>query len=145
MVAAGLEVVGIRQNGIIAGCVEESDLHRGCCREVMRPIDDSNVVADTLPLAGLILRLKNQARLFVLAFGQVSGVVGRSDLQKPPGRMWLFGMITLLEMRFSRMIEQQCPGESWMSYLSEGRLDKAQRLLALRRSRNPQVSLADCL
>ena len=77
MVAAGLEVVGIRQNGIIAGYIEESDLHRGCCREVMRPIDDSNVVADTLPLAGLILRLKDRPRLFVLALGQVSGVVNR--------------------------------------------------------------------
>jgi hypothetical protein len=145
MVAKELEVVGIRQNGIIAGYVEQSDLRSGYCREVMRPIDDANVVAETLPLAALILRLKDQPRLFVLAFGQVSGVVNRGDVQKPPGRMWLFGMITLLEMRFSRMIEQLCPGDSWTTYLSEGRLEKAQQLLAHRRTRNQHLSLADCL
>src|SRR4051812_7916266 len=53
MVANGLDVVGIRKNGIIAGYVEQSDLLSGCCREEMRPIDDANVVAGTLPLAAL--------------------------------------------------------------------------------------------
>jgi hypothetical protein len=145
MVAKGLDVVGVRQNGIVTGYVEQSDLHSGCCREVTRPLADANVVADTLPLASLILHLKDQPRLFVLGFGQVSGVVNRGDIQKPPGRMWLFGMITLLEMRFSRMIEQWCPNDSWETYLSEGRLEKAQQLLAYRRGRNQQLSLADCL
>ncbi len=145
MVVKGLDVVGICQNGIIAGYVEQSDLRIGYCREVMRPIDDANVVADTLPLAALILRLKDQPRLFVLAFGEVGGIVNRCDIQKPPGRMWLFGMITLLEMRFGRMIEQLCPGDSWTTYLSEGRLEKAQQLLAHRRTRNQHLSLADCL
>lgn len=145
MVAEGLDVVGVRHNGTIAAYVEQSDLRSGCCREVMRPLDDAKVVADTLPLAALILRLKDQPRLFVLAFGEVGGVVNRCDIQKPPGRMWLFGMITLLEMRFSRMIEQWCPGDSWTTYLSEGRLEKAEQLLAHRRTRNQHLSLADCL
>ena len=145
MDAKGLEVVGIRQNGVIAGYAEQSDLRSSCCRDVMRPLADAQVVADTLPLAALILRLKDQSRLFVLAFGQISGIVDRGDIQKPPGRMWLFGMITILEMRFSRMIEQLCPGDSWKGYLSTGRLEKAHQLLALRQSRNQQPSLADCL
>ena len=102
MATTGLEVVGIRQNGFVAGYVEQSELHTGRCREMMLLLDDADVVADTLPLAALILRLKDQPRLFVLAFGEVSGVVNRGHIQKPPGRMWLFGMITLLEMRFSR-------------------------------------------
>jgi hypothetical protein len=111
----------------------------------MRPLDNAQVVPDTLPLAALILRLQDQPRLFVLACGQISGIVTRGDIHKPPGRMWLFGMITLLEMRFSRLIEQACPGNSWTTHLSEGRLEKAQQLLALRRARNQHLSLADCL
>ena len=59
--------------------------------------------------------------------------------------MWLFGMVTLIELRFGRMIEQHCPHESWQEFLSEGRLQKTQELLAERRRRGQQVTLTDCL
>jgi hypothetical protein len=120
-------------------------LESGACGERARPIDPQSLVADSLPLAPLILLLKDRPRVFVTTFGQVNGVVTRNDLQKAPARMWLFGMITLIEMRFSRMIEQACPDESWKMYLSEGRLQKAEALMALRRTRHQQVSLGDCL
>jgi len=57
----------------------------------------------------------------------------------------LFGMITLLEMRISRLIEVMCPNETWKAYLSEGRLEKAQSLLEERRGRNQSLGLLDCL
>ena len=68
-----------------------------------------------------------------------------SDLQKPPVRMWLFGMITLLEMRTTRLIELKCPGDSWKQYLSESRLQKAEALLEERKRRNQNLELIDCL
>ena len=64
-----------------------------------------------------------------------------SDLQKPPVRMWLFGMITLIEMRISRLIEQMCPGDSWKQYVSQSRLQKADALLEERRRRNQSLEL----
>lgn len=141
----GLDVVGIRRDGIVTGFVEIVDLTGGFCADVVRPLDASLVVSDTLPLAPLVLRLKDQTRLFVMSLGQVSGVVTRLDLQNPPGRMWLFGMITLIEMRFDGMIAEHCPGDTWKGYLSEGRIQKAQILLAERGRRAQQLSLADCL
>ena len=59
--------------------------------------------------------------------------------------MWLFGMITLLEMRTTRLIELNCPGDSWRQYLSESRLQKAEALLEERKRRNQSVELLDCL
>jgi hypothetical protein len=59
--------------------------------------------------------------------------------------MWLFGIVTLIEMRFTELIERHCPGEAWQSYLSEGRLEKARRLLAERRRRMQSLTLMDCL
>jgi len=81
----------------------------------------------------------------VSVFGQVGGIVTRSDLQKPPVRMWLFGMVTIIEMRVTRMIEQNAPGEDWRQSLSDARLEKAEALLAERARRNQDLDLLDCL
>jgi len=141
----GMDVAGIREGGIVSGFVEIANLASGCCGDFVRPIDHSLIVAATLPLGPLVLRLKDEPRLFVVMLGQVGGFVTRPDLQKPPGRMWLFGMITLIEMRFSHMIAQHFPGEAWREFLSEGRLQKAQELLDLRRQRAQHLALSDCL
>jgi hypothetical protein len=145
MTGSGYKVAGVRTRGMVSGFVELSDLTGGCCGDVVRRFGEEQLVPETMPLAPLVLRLKEQPRLFVVMLDQVGGVVTRFDLQKPPGRMWLFGMVTLLELRFGGMIEHHCPGESWQEFLSEGRIQKAQDLLAERRRRGQQVSLADCL
>jgi hypothetical protein len=81
----------------------------------------------------------------VAAFGRVAGIVTRADMQKPPVRMWLFGIATLIELRYARMIEQFCPDGSWRQYLSAGRLKKAEDLLTERRRRHQDLTLLDCL
>jgi hypothetical protein len=145
MLEAGCEVAGIRDQGVVTGFVELASLTDGCCGDYARPIDDSLLVEGTLPLAPLVLRLKEQPRLFVAVFGQPCGVVSRWELQHPAARMWLFGVVSLIEMRFVRMIEQYCPGGAWRTYLSAGRLSKAESLLAERCRRNRQLTLIDCL
>ena len=42
--------------------------------------------------------------------------------------MWLFGMVTIVELRFVRLIELHCPDEQWKQHLSAGRLEKAELL-----------------
>jgi hypothetical protein len=141
----GEEVAGVRTNGVTTHFLRAGEFAAGRCGDFAHPIDESLVVADSLPLAPLVLRLKEHPSLFVETLGQVGGIVSRADLQQPPARMWLFGMVTLIEMRFSRMIAQGCPNDSWKSYLSEGRLQKAEELLAERSRCNQQLTLADCL
>jgi hypothetical protein len=60
-------------------------------------------------------------------------------------RMWLFGMVTLMEMRISRLIHLKCQGDSWKQYLSESRLQKAEALLEERKRWNQNLDLIDCL
>ncbi len=140
-----LEIIGVRRSGLVAGYVERAELGDGPCGESARPFDEGHVVSDLISIADLIVRLKDRRRLFVSVLGSVGGIVSRSDLQKPPVRMWLFGMVTLIEMRFSRMIELFCEGETWKQYISEARLGKAAELMAERIRRNQQVGLLDCL
>jgi hypothetical protein len=89
--------------------------------------------------------LSESSRLFVQVMGTIGGIITLGDLEKPPVRMWLFGMITLMEMRIHRLIEVKCPADSWKQYLSEGRLQKAEALLEERRRRNQNLEMLDCL
>jgi len=59
--------------------------------------------------------------------------------------MWLFGMITILEMFLANTIEEQYPNDSWRDQVSPGRLQKAEALLAERQRRNQPATLLDCL
>ncbi len=145
MTANRFEIVGVRQEGRVEGYVDISDLGSGICADHIQPFDETQVILDSAALADLVLAFKDRRRLFVSILGRVGGIVSRTDLQKPPVRMWLFGMVTLIEMRLSRLIEQFCPGEKWKQFLSEGRILKAEELLAERIRRNQELSLLDCL
>lgn len=139
------QVVGVRVEGLVGGWLEQAGLGDGPCSGFVRPFHDSQVILDSAPIAEVVLRLKDAPRLFVSLLGRVGGIVTRSDLQKPPVRMWLFGMVTLMEMRFSRLIERYCPGDEWKPFLSEARVQKAEELLAERARRNQDLGLLDCL
>lgn len=139
------DVVGVRQDGLAVGYVERASLAEGLCGEHLRAFEDGTVISDLAPLADVVLGLARSPRLFVRALGAVGGIVTRSDLQKPPVRMWLFGLITLVEMRMGRLVAQLCPGESWREFLSAGRLQKAEALLEERRRRSQNLQLLDCL
>ena len=115
-----LDVVGVRKEGVVVGYVERADLSGKRCGEHIQAIEAA-LISETASLADVVLGLANSPRLFVRVLGAVGGIITMSDLQKPPVRMWLFGMITLLEMRTTRLIELKCPGDSWKQYLSESR------------------------
>jgi len=139
------EVVGVRDKGLIAGYLEKSELADGTCSDFLHPFDDSQVILDSAPFTDVVLGLRDTPRLFVSLLGRVGGIVTRSDLQKPPVRMWLFGMVTLIEMRFARLIERFCPEDGWKRFLSEARVQKAEELLAERTRRNQNLDVLDCL
>jgi hypothetical protein len=145
MAARDFDIVGVRVDGQVAGYVTRGSLEGGACREHQRPLEAATILRDADPLLAVLTGLKDASFLFVNTLGAVGGIVTRADMQKPPVRMWLFGIVTLVEMRFAELLEDHCPGDSWKQYLSEGRLQKAQALLDERSRRNQQLRLVDCL
>jgi hypothetical protein len=133
------EIVGVRSEGLVVGFVMRAELGDGHCMSCIRKFDESQIVFDSTPLGELV------PRLFVSILGSICGIVSRSDLQKPAVRMWLFGIVTLIEMRFTGLIEQVLPNEQWHSYLSDGRIRKAADLLHERAKRHQDLTLLDCL
>jgi hypothetical protein len=145
MDAHDFEVVGIREDGHVTGYAERSALDCGGCGQHRRSFEASALLTDGAPLLAVLVALKETAYRFITVLGTVGGIVTRADIQKPPVRMWLFGIVTLVEMRFAQLIEEHCAGDSWREYLSEGRLHKAEALLAERSRRNQKLGLLDCL
>lgn len=141
----GFTVAGVRRDGLVVGYVERAELGTGACSDATKEFMPGEILPDTAPLSAAVRVLANGPRAFVIAVGAVAGVVTREDLQKPAARMWLFGMVTLIELRYTRLIADLCPNETWKEYLSEGRLRKAEELMTERRRRNRPVSLLDCL
>lgn len=145
MASRGYKVAGIRRDGTISGYVQQEELADGSCGEHLHPFDAADIVHDSADFPTVVVKLTQSPRLFVTAFGQVGGIVTRTDLQKPPVRMWLFGMVTIIEMGLTRMIEDRFADGGWWQFVSESRLAKAQELLDERKRRNQEVDLLDCL
>ncbi len=145
MLERAYQVVGLREHGVTVGYVKREELGDGTCAEYLCHFDATEVVSEALCFPKLVGLLGHLPRLFVTCFGRVGGIVTRSDLQKPPVRMWLFGMITILEMGLTRLIETRFPDGRWRDCVSPGRLQKAEALLEERKRRNQELDLIDCL
>ena len=145
MLRRGYDVAGVRHEGLIGGYVMQTELGEGLCRDFARPFEDATVLLPTAPLTEVIQALSATPLVFVRILGQVGGVITRADLQDPPVRMWLFGLVTAIELRFQDLIEEHLPEEAWAQYLSTERTEKARLLLEERRRREQHPTLLDCL
>ena len=141
-------VAGVREGGLVTGYATSKDLVGvRVCGDALRPFEDEEVVSGGTPLVEGLRRLAGRERIFVTAFGHVAGIVTWSDVQKPPVRMWLFGLVTLLEGAFTGLIDVWHPDDSWTELISAGRLRKARELLRERKRQgaDENLRLLDCL
>ncbi len=75
---------------------------------------------------------------------EVSGVISRKDMEKPVVRMWLFGIVTMMEISISEYIRTRLENK-WQEFCSQPRLKKARSLQIERLRLGQQVDLLDCL
>lgn len=139
---AGL--VGIRRNGVVTGYLAREDLVSRPTL-VERNIDSRQVVDLEASLTDVLHVLTHFNSCFVSLDGTVVGLISREDIEKPVVRMWLFGIIMLIEMLAVTVIRQKWPEEAWKEKLSGGRLEKARQLQAERQRRGFSADLLDCL
>jgi hypothetical protein len=145
MVARDFDLIGVRGDGLVCGYALREELAGGTCGDYAHPFGEFDFVQDTSSLIEVIKSLKVNGRCLVSLLGTIGAIVTFSDLEKPPFRMWLFGLITVAEMTISKEIQRLFPDGSWQSYLSEGRRRKALNLLQERKRRNQVAVLIDCL
>ncbi len=138
------DVIGVRHDGQVSHYAKRSDLGSDTLGDVELAFEAKHLVPESAPLLKTIEMLAEPPRVFVLVPGEVGGIVTRGDLQKAPVRMWLFGLISLVEMQLLRVIRAYYPDESWKDRLSEGRRCKAEKLYNERPDKE-EIDLTDCL
>jgi hypothetical protein len=93
-------------------------------RDVMRPLDDSVLVASSAGVLSYIRMAAESPYHLVVKEERIRGIVTPSDLLKLPVRLVLFALITHLESTMAELIARRFPNEEWRRYLSEGRRQK---------------------
>lgn len=117
----------VRDEGGVVGVVTLSALAAcGDIRTALEPLKEELLVAAETPVERYVdIAAKSHFRL-VVRDARVQGIVTRSDLQALPVRIFVFTLITHLELTLARAIRARCPGDQWMSKLSPGRQCKVQ-------------------
>ncbi len=140
-----LDVVCLREQGVIVGYARHDDLVGAVCRDNMRSFRDGQVIAGDSPFSNVIHVLTLHEYGFISVLGEIAGYFSREDINKPIARMWLFGIITFIEIDALKVIELNFPDGSWQSALTEERLQRAKELQAERIRRGQHCSLLDCI
>jgi len=138
-------VVGIRSEGRVVGFVRQDDLESKTCGEKMRSFKSGQVLSGESTIADLIQVLTRHSYCFITVLDSVAGVIMREDFNKPVARMWLFGIVTIVEMYLTESIKERYGEDGWLSFLTKSRLNKAASLYNERCRRNQNTDLIDCL
>ena len=139
------DVASVRINGTVQGYIRRTDLSETTCTEQIRQFTVDQVVSGNTSLTDVVHILTRHDFCFVSVLGEVTGLIQRDDINKPMVRMWLFGLVTMIEMMLVQLIQQYYPKNSWQDRVSEARLSRAKEFQAERQRRNQHCSLIECL
>ena len=139
------DVVGVRTNGTINGYAYRRDLAEGKLGKYSKEFNQCELLSDNTSIPEVLEVIIKFNRVFILSFGRVAGIITRGDLQKVPIRMWLFSLISLIEMQMLRIIRKRFPEKSWEELISNGRCKKAEEESERRKKKNEEIDLVDCL
>jgi hypothetical protein len=140
-----IPLIGVAEDGRISGYLRIDDIASGECGASARSFDDIPVLDEKTSLPAAFEALADSPYCFIRVDGEVGAIVGRMDIQKAPVRMWLFGMVTIIEMFLARIITFAYPDDGWRKLLSNNRFRRAERLLRERSRRGEGIRLIDCL
>jgi hypothetical protein len=135
--------VGVREKGHIRSYMLDEEIRSG--QIIIRTIEKQQQVSLDTTLATVIHILTRFSCCFVTINDEPVGVITRNDIEKPVVRMWLFGIIILIEMLLTKDIRFRWENEEWVGFLSEGRIEKAKELQKMRDERGTKADLLDCL
>lgn len=140
-----LSVAGIRRDGFMLGFVRGADLESDIETSSFRGFGADQIVDGDASLTDVIHVLNRHNHCFVALLGEVVGYIGRADIERPVVRMWLFGIVTLIELEITEQVRSRWSEDDLAGLLTKGRLTKARELQDERARRGVACSLLDCL
>jgi hypothetical protein len=76
------------------------------------PFEPAELVPETTLILNALQTVQQHFRAFVVILGHIGGIATRGDVQKVLVRMWIFGVISLIEMQLLRIIRDHYLGDS---------------------------------
>lgn len=134
-------------NERIIGYINRDELKDGFISDETQEINVGLLISDSTPIANIVHELKDRKKLFVNYGSNISYIITRADLNKPPVRIFIFGMISLLEMHLNFWVTHFCPEESWGNSIPQRRIDFARQKLqdAQGKRENTELTLVNYL
>lgn len=142
------DIAGVRERrgGPLLGFIVREELpNDGHIRDHVRRIDSAHLISEGTSLGEIFSVLRETDRVLVLVGQEVYGIVTRTDLNKPAVRVYLFGLISLLEMHLAFWVRATYAESDWRDVLCVTRVEEAERVLSAQRQRNEGVDLLACL
>jgi hypothetical protein len=126
----GFDVAGVQQEqeGPVVGFVRREQLTGGTVRKHLAQIPGEDLVSDAAGIGDILLILGTKPHVFVVAGAGIKGIITQADLNKPPVRVYLFGLVSLLEMHLRFWVRKSYDGESWVGVLPAKGLEYAKKL-----------------
>lgn len=139
------DLVGIRKEGKIKGFACNEDLGEGQLSNYFKVFDQCEILPDTATIPEVLNVVFCFKHGFISSFGEIAGIITRGDLQKMPIRMWLFSLISLIEMQMLRIIRERFSEDSWEKLILPKRKTQAQGIYDKRKYKHEEIDLVDCL
>jgi len=141
----GLTVAGVRKLGKVIGYISRDSLGGQACGDHLKELQPSQVLNTEASLMEVVHVLRIHDYGFITALGEIVGIIGRGDMHKPVVRMWLFGIISFMEIQYTDQVRLLWPDNTWTALLTPARLKQAQALQTERQRRKQACELLDCL
>jgi hypothetical protein len=141
------DVAGVKEtkDGPVIGYVAADDIHDGDFKKYINEIGQELIISDSTPIAEIFALLSSRSFCFVIYGNNIVGIITRADINKPPVRIYVFGIISLLEMHLNSWINHFYPNNSWVSKVGNKRMDDAKKLYEQRKGNNQELTLLECL
>lgn len=141
------DTAGVKETegGEIIGYVVTDELEEGEVKEYLKKIEPDHLISDSAPIADIFAAFTNREFSFILYGKHIIGIITKADINKPPVRIYLFGIISLFEMHLNSCINHFYPNDSWESEVSEKRIKDAHDTYEQRKGNSQDLSLLECL
>ena len=139
------DIIGVRDKGHVTGYAKREDLKCGLLGDFELAFQAEDILQDHDSLFMALGHLQQKQWAIVRSFDHTGGIVTRGDLQKHPVRMWLFGIISILEMQLTHQIGREFVEAEWLKLINNERQEKAKLIFDARQRDKVDISLLECI
>lgn len=140
-------IAGVREyeGGPVIGYVEGAALLHGEVRDHLHDLTEVAAIPKATDIVALLRILKDRPFAYVEGESGIEAIVTWADINKPMVRIYIFGLISMLEMHLSFWVANVYGKDEWKRVLTDGRVKAAAVVQDARREIGQELPLIYCL